>query len=149
MAASVILFLFGGITLLLSLQLSLGTLRMPGSGFFPLLLGLLLMGLAACQTFLLWRRAGAGTAESPTEGKAEGSARQVLIFMGIIALATAVLDLLGFPLVAFLLMLALLQLLGVRRWRDSALIAFLTAGASYILFVRWLQIPMPKGWLGL
>ena len=149
MAASVIVFLFGGITLLLSLQLPLGTLHMPGSGFFPFLLGLMLMGLAACQTFLLWRRAGAGTAESAAEGQAGGSARQVLIFMGIIALATALLDLLGFPLVAFLLMVALLKLLGLRRWRDSALIAFLTAGASYILFVRWLQIPMPKGWLGL
>ncbi len=32
MAASVIVFLFGGITLLLSLQLPLGTLHMPGSG---------------------------------------------------------------------------------------------------------------------
>jgi putative tricarboxylic transport membrane protein len=149
MLASVLLLLFGGMTLLLSLQLPLGTLHMPGSGFFPFLLGLLLMGLAACQTFLLWRRAGAGTAESAAEGQADGSARQVLIFMGIIVLATALLELLGFPLVAFLLMLALLKLLGVRRWRDSALIALLTAGASYMLFVRWLQIPMPKGWLGL
>lgn len=149
MAASVLLIFVGGITTLLSLQLPLGTLHMPGSGFFPFFLGLMLMGLAALQTLLLWWRAGAGTAESPAEGKAEGSARQVLIFMGIIALATALLDPLGFPLVAFLLMVALLKLLGLRRWRDSALIAFLTAGASYILFVRWLQIPMPKGWLGL
>jgi putative tricarboxylic transport membrane protein len=149
MTASVLLLLFGVVTTLLSLQLPIGTLRGPGSGFFPLLLGLLLMGLAACQTFLLWRRAGAGTAESAAEGQADGSAHQVLIFMGIIVLATALLELLGFPLVAFLLMLALLKLLGVRRWRDSALIALLTAGASYMLFVRWLQIPMPRGWLGL
>jgi hypothetical protein len=149
MAASIVVFLFGAVTLLFSLQLPMGTLHMPGSGFFPFLLGLLLMGLAACQTFLVWRRTGAGTAESPAEGQATGSARQVVIFMGIIALATAALELLGFPLVAFLLMLALLKLLGVRRWRDSVLISLLTAGASYILFVRWLQIPMPTGWLGL
>ena len=125
MAASVTVFLFGGITLLLSLHLPLGTLQMPGSGFFPLLLGLMPMGLAACQTFLLWWRAGAGTAKSPADGKAEGSARQVLMFMGIIALATALLDLLGFPLVSFLLMVALLKLLRLRRWRDSVLIALL------------------------
>jgi len=149
MAASVILFLFGGITLLLSLQLSLGTLRMPGSGFFPLLLGLLLMGLAACHILQLHFSKSKPTTEPDAQRDPGGSARQVLIFMGIIALATALLDLLGFPLVAFLLMVALLKLLGLRRWRDSALIAFLTAGASYILFVRWLQIPMPKGWLGL
>jgi hypothetical protein len=147
MTASVLLLLFGGVTTLLSLQLPMGSLRMPGSGFFPFLLGLLLMGLAACQTFLLRRRAGAG-AKPPAAGQAGGSARQVLIFMGIIAFATAVLELFGYPLVAFLLMLALLRLLGVRRWRDSVLISSLTAGASYMLFVQWLQIPMPKGWLG-
>ena len=148
MAASILVFLFGGITMLLSLQLPLGTLRMPGSGLFPLGLGLLLMGLAACQ-MLQPRLRAAASAKSGGGGTGDGSAHRVLVFMGIMALATALLDLLGFPLVAFLLMLALLQLLGVRRWRDSALIALLTAGASYILFVRWLQIPLPKGWIGL
>jgi len=146
--ASILVFLFGGITMLLSLQLPLGTLRMPGSGLFPLGLGLLLMGLAACQ-MLQPRLRAAASAKSGGGGTGDGSAHRVLVFMGIMALATALLDLLGFPLVAFLLMLALLQLLGVRRWRDSALIALLTAGASYILFVRWLQIPLPKGWIGL
>jgi len=145
--ASILVFLFGGITMLLSLQLPLGTLRMPGSGLFPLGLGLILMGLAACQ--MLQPRLRAAASAKSGGGTADGSAHRVLVFMGIMALATALLDLLGFPLVAFLLMLALLQLLGVRRWRDSALIALLTAGASYILFVRWLQIPLPKGWIGL
>ena len=147
MAASILVFVFGGITMLLSLQLPLGTLRMPGSGLFPLGLGLILMGLAACQ--MLQPRLRASASAKSGGGTGNGSAHRVLAFMGIMALAMALLDLLGFPLVAFLLMLALLQLLGVRRWRDSALIALLTAGASYILFVRWLQIPLPKGWIGL
>ncbi len=149
MVASILVFLFGGITMLLSLQLPLGTLRMPGSGLFPFGLGLILMGMAACQTLQPRPRAAAATAKSGGGGTGGGSAIRVLLFMGVMALATALLDLLGFPLVAFLLMLALLQLLGVRRWRDSALIALLTAGASYLLFVRWLQIPLPKGWIGL
>ena len=149
MVASILVFLFGGITMLLSLQLPLGTLRMPGSGLFPLGLGLILMGLAACQILQPRLRAAASAKSGGGGGTADGSAHRVLVFLGIMALATALLDLLGFPLVAFLLMLALLQLLGARRWRDSALIALLTAGASYILFVRWLQIPLPKGWIGL
>ena len=40
MTAAISLFVFGAITAALSLQLPLGTLRMPGSGFFPLALGL-------------------------------------------------------------------------------------------------------------
>jgi len=47
------------------------------------------------------------------------------------------------------LMVVLLEILGIRRRRDSVLIAFCTAVAAYVLFVRWLQIPLPKGWIGL
>lgn len=46
MAAGLALLLFGAVTALLSLQLPIGTLRGPGSGLFPLALGLILMGLA-------------------------------------------------------------------------------------------------------
>ena len=67
--------------------------------------------------------------------------------MGAVAIATALLEPLGYPLVSFLLMLALLWSLGIRRWHVSGLIAILTAGASYLLFVQWLKIPLPKGWI--
>jgi putative tricarboxylic transport membrane protein len=149
MAAGVVLLLFGAVTALLSLQLPIGTLRVPGSGFFPLALGLILAGLAACQILQLRLRARRGTAEAAPGGTVDDSALRVLLFLGIMALATALLNRLGYPLVAFLLMVALLQLVGVRGWRDSVLIALLTAGACYLLFVRWLQIPLPKGWPGL
>ena len=149
MAASVLVFLFGGITMLLSLKLPLGTLRAPGSGFFPLLLGLILMGLAAChilQLSLATRKLATGP--EGQRGPA-GSAQRVLLFMGAVGIATALLDPLGYLLVSFLLMLALLHLLGMRGWQVSLVIAVVTAGASYILFVRWLQIPLPVGWIGL
>src|SRR3990172_8399603 len=53
MAAAVTLFLFGGITALLSLQLPIGSLLGPGSGFFPLVLGLILMLLAGAHILQL------------------------------------------------------------------------------------------------
>jgi len=149
MAAGVVLLLFGGIAALLSLQLPIGTLRVPGSGFFPLALGLVLAGLAACQILQLRLCARRGTAEPAPGGTDDDSALRVFLFLGSMAVATALLNLLGYPLVAFLLMVALLLLVGVRGWRDSMLIALLTAGACYLLFVRWLQIPLPKGWLDL
>ena len=145
MTAAIVLFLFGGIIALLSLQLPLGSLRAPGSGFFPLVLGLILMGLAACHVVQLHLSGRKPT--GPEEGRPGGSTRRVLRFMGAVAIATALLEPLGYPLVSFLLMLALLQGLGIRRWHVSGLIAILTAGASYILFVQWLNIPLPKGWI--
>ena len=149
MAASVLVFLFGGITMLLSRKLPLGTLRAPGSGLFPLSLGLILMGLAAGHILQLsLARRKLATGPEGQRGPA-GSAQRVLLFMGAVGIATALLEPLGYLLVSFLLMLALLHLLGMRGWQVSLVIAVVTAGASYVLFVRWLQIPLPAGWIGL
>ena len=143
----VMMLLFGVFTAVLSLQLPLGTPHRPGSGLFPLALGLILLGLAVCHLLQL-RRSTWSPAASPAAG-GQGSGLRVLLFLGAIGLATALLDILGYPVVAFLVMVALLEILGIRRRRDSVLIALCTAGAAYVLFVRWLQIPLPKGWIGL
>lgn len=147
MTAAVMLLLFGGITALLSLQLPLGSPRGPGSGFFPLALGLILTGLAAFHIVQLHAAARKPTTEPEAHRGPVGSTRRVVRFMGAVAIATALLEPLGYPFVSFLLMFALLQGLGVRRWHMSGLIAIVTAGASYLLFVQWLKIPLPKGWV--
>jgi hypothetical protein len=56
---------------------------------------------------------------------------------------------LGYPLIAFLLMVSLLKILGMKRWSINILWSLTTAAASYFLFVQWLKIPLPKGWLGI
>jgi hypothetical protein len=145
MAADGLLLVFGVTTALLSLQLPLGTLRAPGSGLFPFALGLLLVVLAACH-MLRRRRAAA----APESGHGAGASHwRVLLFLASLTLATALLGVVGFPVVAFLLMWGMLRILGVRRGRDAILIALGTAIASYVLFVQWLKIPLPKGWIGL
>jgi hypothetical protein len=50
---------------------------------------------------------------------------------------------------AFLLLLSLLRILGARRWTSTLSLSLLTAAGVYVLFVLWLQIPLPKGWVGL
>jgi hypothetical protein len=56
---------------------------------------------------------------------------------------------LGYPLISFLLMLGLLRILGIKRWGLNILISVVAAVGSYFLFVKWLDIPMPKGWIGI
>lgn len=154
MTAAIALFLFGAVTVVLSLDLPLGTMRMPGSGFFPLILGLTLAVLAAVHGVQLHL---AKPQEPPAkEGPAAGvppwrprdATRRVLLFMGAVALATALLQALGYALTSFLLMMALLQILGMRSWAVRGLIALSTAIACYVVFVRWLMIPLPVGWVG-
>lgn len=146
MTAAGALFLFGAVTVALSFQLPIGTLRAAGSGLFPLVLGLLLMGLAACHLLLLLRTRDAA-ARVPTEERV--SYRRVVLFLGAVAAATALLAPLGYILSAFLLLWSLMEILGVRPRILSLVVSLLTAGFSHLLFMQWLQIPLPKGWWGL
>lgn len=148
MTAAIALLVFGALTAGLSLQLPLGTLRAPGSGFFPLALGLMLVALAAGELLRLRlakpKPAPAAPAPPPAE---EGTARRVVLFMVVVAVSTALLQLIGYVGSSFLLMLGLLRVLGL-RWGASTLIAALSAAACYVLFVLWLRIPMPAGPFG-
>jgi hypothetical protein len=143
-----LMLLFGAVTAYFSLRMPVGTFRTAGSGLFPLGLGILLMGLS----IVLLIKAGAQrkpVAEKKPSGELSQSAKQVILFTSAIALAILLFKELGYPLMSFLLLLALLRILGVRSWAYSLSLSLLTATGAYFLFVVWLQIPLPKGWIGL
>ncbi len=144
---AVVLLVLGLTTSLLSLQLPLGTFRAAGSGLFPLCLGLLLMLLAGLYLLQLRRLARACAPGEP--GSRHLDRGRMGQFLAAVGGATFLLTPLGYPLTAFLLMLALLRILELRRWSVNLAISLLTAAASHLLFVRWLQIPLPRGWIGL
>ena len=142
------MLLFGAVTAYFSLRMPVGTFRTAGSGLFPLGLGILLMGLS----IVLLIKTGAQrkpVAEKKPPSEVSQSAKQVILFTSAIALAILLFKELGYPLMSFLLLLALLRILGVRSWAYSLSLSLLTATGAYFLFVVWLQIPLPKGWIGL
>lgn len=141
--------LFGAMTVLFSLGLPIGTFRAAGSGLFPLFLGLLLMLLAGLYLVSLRLQPQGATPTQEPGPEIPIAKKQLALFLGAIALATLLYNPLGYPLDSFLLMLALLRILGMKRWGFNVLISLATAVASYFLFVRWLDIPLPKGWIGL
>ena len=143
-----LIFLFGVITVYFSLQMPIGTFRAAGSGLFPLGLGIILMGLSAALLISSSVQFQA-IKQNTTAAGTDRSTKKVVFFVGAIALATLLFKPLGYPLTAFLLLLALLRILGVRRWAFNLSLSFLTATGAYLLFVQWLQIPLPKGWIGL
>jgi hypothetical protein len=143
-----LIFLFGAMTVYFSLRMPIGTFRAAGSGLFPLGLGILLMGLSIVL-LIKARVQRKPISEKKPHSEVPRSAKQVILFMGAIALATLLFKELGYPLVSFLLLLALLRILGVRHWAYNLSLSLLTATGAYFLFVLWLQIPLPKGWIGL
>jgi hypothetical protein len=148
MTAAIAWLVLGALTVALSLQYPIGTLRAPGSGLYPLMLGLMLMALAAAHAVRvrLEQPRPAVTPGAPS-WRLDDATRRVLLFVGAVALCTALLQTIGYIASGFLVMLGLLRVFGV-RWGAAALIAALSAVASHVLFVRWLHIPMPAGPLG-
>lgn len=144
----VILLLCGGVTVALSLQMPIGTFRMAGSGLFPLCLGIALMLLALLYLATLLfqdekRQSPKAAVASP------GATGRMLLFLGASALATLCLNILGYPVTSFLFMMSLLAILGVRQPVLLVALPLLTAAGSYLVFVQFLRIPLPKGLIGL
>jgi putative tricarboxylic transport membrane protein len=145
----IVIFLFGGITALLSLRMPIGTFRMAGTGMFPLLLGILLMILSGAFVLKIFFQGKEEQVKKDASIESSGSPIQLILFLGTMVLATLFFNQLGYPLTSFLLMVALLRILGIKRWNLNILISGVTAVGSYLLFVKWLDIPMPKGWIGI
>lgn len=143
-----IVFLFGGVTAALSLQMPIGTFRMAGSGLFPLCLGILLMllSLLFLLNLLLGKKGAPQTGESAA---IPANTRLVLQFLAVTAVATLCLRFLGYPAFCLVIMLLLLWVLGVRRPALLLGISVLTAAGAYLVFVWFLKIPLPKGLIGL
>ncbi len=152
------IFLFGAITALLSVQMPVGTLRMAGSGLFPLCLGILLMALSAIlMVKVLWSSSDGLSQEQKEEQTGKDTATKeepgswlpVVAFLTIMALATLLLPTLGYFFISFALMVGLLITLGLRRWPFIFALSFLVAAGSHVLFVYMLKIPLPKGLPGI
>jgi putative tricarboxylic transport membrane protein len=144
-----VIFLFGVITTFFSLKMPIGTFRMGGTGLFPLCLGILLMILSGAFILKFFFQGKEEQVKKGASIESSESPVQLILFLGTMALATLFFNQLGYPLTSFLLMMALLRILGIKRWGLNILISMVTAVGSYFLFVKWLDIPMPKGWIGL
>ena len=139
--------LFGGmawIALGYSLRDALG----PGAGFFPFWLGAL--GVALSLALLVQSLRGSSIAESPQAVLPRGdSARRSSVLLAGIVIATLLLPPLGFRLTMLVFSAGLLVALGVRRPVMIVVFALACSFGVFHVFYHWLQVPLPKGLLGI
>ena len=114
----------------------------PGPGFFPQLLGVALAtsGLLLTAQAVIrrsWPRPSLSLFFSQDFLNA-------LVTVGAVIFYLYISDRLGFLPTAFLVVSGLMLLLGVRWWW-SALLAFVIAGLTFLLFHRLLLVPLPYG----
>lgn len=165
-AATVLLV--GALYLALAYQMPRGTLAYPGLGFYPILVGWLLIIISAASLgweLLTSQPNIAAQADSPAEGSGAASANpgmaaamesttpaesprrraKALQLVGILAFYVLALQYLGFLVAAALLLSLSTLMFGLRRPLPVFAFTAVVLTAAYLLFVSWLKVPLPKG----
>jgi hypothetical protein len=124
-----------------NLRYSLDTLAAPGPGVFPLAAGVALLVLAGWQAVV--------PARGPDRAAEVASRRQnPLLMIGLLGLYAASLGVLGFLSSSFVLVLLAARLMGAPGWMRPAMLALGVTIATWLVFIVWLGVPLPAGWLG-
>jgi putative tricarboxylic transport membrane protein len=131
----------GAVAIFESAKLPLGTVRNPGQGFFPWWISLVIVLLAVVLL------AQALTSRPSTNRQAPGRIAKVTALLLVLAAYTFLLDLLGYLICTFFLVLFMLRATDPHRWSVALSMALLTAVGSYVVFAVWLSVPLPRGLL--
>ena len=131
--------------LALARRLPMGEMDQPGAGVFPVIVGILVLLASLAVLWEGWRMPADATVEMP----AGADAGRVACLLGLIVGYVVLLPWLGQLVGSFLFCLLLVRLLSGQGWVRAAIPAAAIAAAAYLVFVRLLQVQMPRGILGL
>jgi hypothetical protein len=139
------MLIFSLVYLYASLGIKLGTVRNPGAGFLPLLVGL---GLLVCSCIYLYKVVRQPrTVRALLEEEDGVKERQFLVPAGITAVVLAyplLLRHLYFILATTVCLFALFRLLRFKGWTFSLLVALAITVVTYLVFFR-AGVMLPSG----
>jgi putative tricarboxylic transport membrane protein len=121
-------------------RLKLGTPLHPGAGFFPLLMGLVLIALSTLLFIRGWVKHG--KAHQPF-----GEWKEAIIVVAAQAFYVATLDVLGYVISSIVLSFAVLWSMEVRSWKTLLGASLILSVGAYILFRYLLAVELPAGLL--
>lgn len=122
-----------------ALQVPVGTFRMPGAGFFPLVLGL---ALGALSLGLLGMSLTGGADEST---RVWPNRPEVVYLVVTVVAAIGLFERVGFLLTMALFLGVAIRVLAKKSWVTATGVALVGSVASYVVFGRVLQIALPSG----
>ena len=115
----------------------------PGPAFVPFWLGLVMALLALMMLIRSLKQKNPGGAWLP---RGEGL-RDMLVVLAVTVAYVALLNVLGMVIGTALYLMVLVRYLGRHRWWVTVSIAVAAAAFNWLVFVRWLRVPMPEGML--
>ena len=139
--AAVCFVIFSALVVWGSLSLEYYTKLGPGAGFFPLWLGLAMGGLSLVWLAQVSRRTGKPV--SPASFPERAGIVRILAIIASLAGAALVMNVLGFQVAMFLLLIFLLLVLGRQSLWLTVIIALAGSVGVYRVFVTYLDVPLP------
>jgi len=116
----------------------------PGSAFLPFWLGVVMAVLAAT---LLVGALRSGDPGPPWLPRGDGL-RRLLLVVGATAAFVALLNVVGMTIGTVLFLVVLMRFLDRQPWPLTLAVAPAVAGLNYLVFTRWLHVPLPAGPFG-
>ncbi len=129
--------------ILLSSRMTLWDGFAPGSGFLPLIYGILLVGLALAA--LLLESSSADLARADGADAQPQPVRTPIVVLLTLAVGVAGIEPAGFFAAMFLAMLFLFKVVEKLPLLPSVLASAGTSVALTLIFRTWLGVPLPKG----
>ncbi len=132
-----------------ALALPQGSLQRPGYGFFPMLVGVVIVTASVVSLVregVEGGEAAESASEEPANEPAEGSAStrtRVIVITVLLLVYVLVADFLGHSATTALVTAVALRVLGGRPWRQTLLFGLATGILSYLLFAVVLDLPLP------
>ena len=147
LVSSIIWMALGGIFVVGALQQGLMRRGVPGPGFLPFFSGLALI-FVSLFVFIPALSQRGKVREQQISFLERDSFRKILLALIALFAFGIAMEYVGYLLTTFLFMFFVARIMEPKGWRTIALLAFLTAVLSYLLFVVLLEVQLPKGLLG-
>jgi putative tricarboxylic transport membrane protein len=141
--SSIVLLVIAFATFFETSKLPIGVPGKPQTGFYPLILAILLTTLSL---LLLWqaikkkKRKEGGTAEAKL-----GGLKRVGLALGALFAFAFLFERLGYIITTFLLITFLLRAIEPQKWWVVILVAFLCSLISFLVFGMLLDMQLPQG----
>jgi putative tricarboxylic transport membrane protein len=148
-ASGSFLLVFGLFLALLSLRLAIWSRSGPEAGFFPLTIGIIIIG---CSFFVLGgsidsRRRAKNKEIQENRGTPEAAFLAPALYTTLMLVCGLLLETFGFLIASALLLLVILKYLEKQSWRMTILLGLASIIISYLLFKSLLGVPLPSGQL--
>jgi putative tricarboxylic transport membrane protein len=143
---SIVLMALATIAILEAVQLPFGTLRVPQSGFWPLILAII---LALFSLLHFWKTVKEKVEKGNPFWTRPGAWKGIALVAGSLIAFGFLFDPLGYLISVFLLIAFLLRVIEPMKWWLVITIALLSSVLSYLMFGVLLSTPLPAGLLSI